>query len=191
MRGKKNKSLILLLFCLCFLIGLGSKEIKADLVVKIGYVDLERIFHEYERTKGLEAKLKMENESDQQMLSERRQEIEKLKQALEMQKLILSESAKEEKQAELEQKIEELDKLSRGIEQRSRERETKYTDEILKDLQSKLPLIIKSIAEKEGYRFIFDVRSLFYVTPEEEFDLTNKVLTRLNEEFKLKTEKGE
>lgn len=189
MGGAKSKSLIFLFFCVCFLMGLGLRTAGADLVVKIGYVDLEKIFHGYEKTKELEAKLKLENDADQQMLSERRQEIEKLKEELKTQEPILSESAKEEKQAEIQRKIEELDKLGKDIEQRSKEREAKYTDEILKDLQSKLPLIIKSIAEKEGYRFVFDVRSLFYATPEKEFDLTDKVLARLNEEYKKQKSK--
>jgi len=191
MRGKKNRSLILLLFCLCLVMGLGCEGAKAALDVKIGYVDLERIFHGYEKTRELEAKLKMENEADQKMLSERRQmiekEIDKLKEELETQALMLSESAKEEKQAEIERRAEELDKFSGYIEQRNQEREAKYTDGILKDLQTKLPSIIKSIAEKEGYRFIFDLRSLFYVTPEKEFDLTDKVIAQLNEEYESQT----
>ena len=118
-------------------------------------------------------------------------EIDKLKEELETQALMLSESAKEEKQVEIERRIEELDEFSAYIEQRNQEREAKYTDGILKDLQTKLPLIIKSMAEKEGYRFVFDLRSLFYVTPEKEFDLTDKVLAQLNEEYRLKTESGE
>jgi outer membrane protein len=170
------------------MVGLSVNTARADLVVKIGYVDLERIFHGYEKTRELEAKLNMENEADQKMLSERRQmiekEIDKLKEELETQALMLSESAKEEKQVEIERRIEELDEFSAYIEQRNQEREAKYTDGILKDLQTKLPLIIKSMAEKEGYRFVFDLRSLFYVTPEKEFDLTDKVLAQLNEEYK-------
>lgn len=195
MRGEKNKSLIILLFCLSFIVGLGVTTARAALDVKIGYVNLERIFQEYEKTKELEARLELENEADQRVLSERRQLIEKemdeLKEELEMQGLMLSESAKQEKQAEIERRVEELDEFSRYIEQRNIEREAKYTDDILKDLQLKLPLIIKSIAEKEGYRFIFDLRSLFYVTPEKEFDLTDKVIAQLNEEYRLKTESGE
>lgn len=195
MRGEKNKSLIILLFCLSFIVGLSVNTARAALDVKIGYVNLERIFQEYEKTRELETRLKLENEADQKVLSERRQliekEIDKLKEELEMQGLILSESAKQEKQAEIERRVEELDEFGRYIEQRNKEREAEYTDGILKDLQLKLPLIIKSIAEKEGYRFIFDLRSLFYVTPEKEFDLTDKVIAQLNEEYKADTESGE
>jgi len=175
--------------------GLGGEGAKAALDVKIGYVNFLRIFHEYEKTKELEAKLTMENEADQKMLSERRQmiekEIDRLKEELETQALMLSESAKEEKQADMERRIEELDDFSAYIEQRMIDREARYTDEILKDLELRLSSIIKSVAEKEGYRFVFDSRVLFYFSPEKEFDLTDKVLAQLNEEYKLKTENGE
>ena len=189
--GRKNKSLVLLLICLSFMVGLIVNTARADLVVKVGYVDLERIFHGYEKTRELEAKLEMENEADQEMLIERRQmiekEVDKLKEELETQGLMLSESAKEEKQGEIEGRIEELDQFFLYIQQRNQEREARYTDGVLKDLQTKLPSIIKSVAEKEGYRFVFDLRSLFYVTPEEEFDLTDKVIAQLNEEYKSPT----
>ncbi|MQY58921.1 MAG: hypothetical protein GH144_04845 [Clostridia bacterium] len=191
MRRKKNKSLILLLLCLFFIVCLSVNTARADLVVKIGYVNLARIFHGYEKTKELEAKLKMENEADQKMLSERRQmiekEIDRLKEELETLGLMFLESAKEKKQAEIEGRAEELYEFSAYIEQRNQERDAKYTDGILKDLELKLPSIIKNIAEKEGYRFVFDLRSLFYVTREEEFDLTDKVLARLNEDYRSET----
>ena len=195
MRGKKNKRLILLLLCLFFIVCLSVNAARADLVVKIGYVDLERIFQGYEKTKELEAKLKMENEADQEMLSERRQmiekEIDRLKEELETQALMLSESASEEKQAEIERRAEELYEFSAYIEQRMTDRAAKYTDGIVQDLELRVPSIIKSIAEKEGYRFVFDSRFLSYFTPEEEFDLTDKVIAQLNEEYRLKTESGE
>ena len=195
MRRKKNKSLIFLLICLSFMVGLSVNTARADLVVKIGYVDFVRTFQGYEKTRELEVKLQMENEADGKMLSERRQmiekEIDKLREELETQALMLSESAKEKKQAEIERRAEELDEFSVYIERRMMDREAEYTDGILRDLQIELPSIIKSIAEKEGYRFVFDLRSLFYVTPEKEFDLTDKVLAQLNEEYRLKTESGE
>jgi len=177
------------------MVGLSVNTARADLVVNIGYVDLERIFQGYEKTKEFEAKLKMENEADQKMLIERRQiiekEIDKLRGELETQALMLSESAREEKQAEIERRAEELDEFSAYIERRMIDREAKYTDGILRDLGTKVPSIIESIAEKEGYRFVFDRRSLFYVTPEKEFDLTDKVIAQLNEEYKAETESGE
>ena len=170
MRGEKNKSLIILLFCLFFIVGLSVNTARAALDVKIGYVDYTRIFWESEKTKELLAKLELENETDLRILSERRQltekEIDKLKEELETQGLILSESAKQEKQAEIERWIEELDNLNESVARREEERGVQATYELEQYLNLNLRSVVKSIAEKEGYRFVFDSRILFYVTPE-------------------------
>lgn len=191
MGGEKNRSTIILLFCLCFLIGLGTSIAKADLDVRIAYIKLQEVVNGYEKYKELGAKAELDNELDRQMFNERRKEIEdeieRLKSELEMQGLMLSESAKEEKQAEVERKVEELDELSKYFDRRYEERMAKFEKEVFEDLESKLPAIIMSIAIEEGYRFVFDTRFLLYWTPEEEFDLTDKVLARLNEEYKSET----
>lgn len=192
MRGEKNKSLIILLFCLFVIVGLSVNTARAALDVKIGYVDYTRIFWESEKTKELLAKLELENQTDLRILSERRQvtekEIDKLKEELEMQGLMLSESAKQEKQAEMERWIEELDNLNESVARREEERGVQATYELEQYLNLSLRSAVKSIAEKEGYRFVFDSRVLFYVTPEKEFDLTDKVLAQLNEEYKSSTD---
>ena len=77
MRRKKNRSIILLLFCLCLAMVLGGEGAKAALDVKIGYVDYARIFWETEKTRELLAKLELEKETDLRILSERRQVTEK------------------------------------------------------------------------------------------------------------------
>jgi len=191
MRRKKNKSLILLLICLSFMVGLSVNAARAALDVKIGYVDYARIFWESEKTKELLAKLDLENETDLRILSERRQvtekEIDKLKEELETQGLMLSESAREEKLAEIERRIEELDNLNESVARRQEERGVQATYELEQYLDLNIRSIAKSIAEKEGYRFVFGSRALWYYTPEKEFDLTDKILAQLNEEYKLNT----
>lgn len=195
MRRKKNRSIILLLFCLCLAMVLGGEGAKAALDVKIGYVDYARIFWETDKTKELLAKLELEQETDLRILSERRQvtekEIDKLEEELETQGLMLSESAREEKLTEIERWIEELDNLNESVARREEERGVQATFELEQYLNLNIRSVVKSIAEKEGYRFVFDLRSLFYVTPEKEFDLTDKVLAQLNEEYKAEIESGE
>lgn len=195
MGGEKNRSIVILLFCLCLFIGLGTSLAKAGLDVRIAYIKLQEIVNGYEKYKELGTKAELDNELDRQMFNERKKEIEdeieRLKSELEMQGLMFSESAKEEKQAEIEGKVEELDELSKYFNRRYEERMAKFEKEVFEDLESNLPPIIESIAEKEGYRFVFDTRLLLYWTPEEEFDLTDKVLARLNEEYRTKTESGE
>ncbi|MEA3485728.1 MAG: hypothetical protein U9R03_03360, partial [Candidatus Aerophobetes bacterium] len=54
-----------------------------------------------------------------------------------------------------------------------------YTPQILNEIKA----VTKEIAVKEGYRFVFKKIDLLYATPEVEFDLTEKVLSELNQKY--------
>ncbi|MFQ5835222.1 MAG: OmpH family outer membrane protein [bacterium] len=176
----KGRGLLFLTFLLCFLLGLSIQAPKAALIAKIGYIDINKIFQGYEKTRDLEASLKKDQAEYQQNLEKLKEEIEKLKDELKEQGLILTESAKEERQAEIDLKARELDNLARDITEKLEKRREEYTDEIVKDIDA----AIRSIAEREGYRLVFHKEALSYATPEPEFDLTEKVLSQLNEKYR-------
>ena len=178
-RGE-GRGLLFLIFLLCFLLGLGIRAPKAALIAKIGYIDIQKVFQGYEKTGDLEVSLKKDQAEHQQNLEKLKEEIEKIKDELKEQELILTESAKEEKQAEIDRRIGELDNLARDITEKLEKRREEYTNEIVKDIKA----TIRSIAEREGYRLIFYKDALIYATPEREFDLTEKVLSQLNEKYR-------
>jgi len=180
----KDRCLLFLAFLLCFLLGLGIRAPKAALIAKIGYIDIQKVFQGYKKTGDLEASLKKSQTEQRQNLEKLKEEIEKLKDEFKEGELILTESAKEEKQAEIDQKARELDNLARDITEKLEGRREEYTDEIVKDILA----VIRAIAEKEGYRLVFSKDALFYATPEPEFDLTEKVLSELNEKYRAISE---
>jgi Skp family chaperone for outer membrane proteins len=176
----KGRGLLFLIFLLCFLLGLGIRAPKAALIAKIGYIDIQKVFQGYEKTGDREASLKKSQDEQQRNLEKLREEIEKLKDELKEQELILTESAKEERRAEIDRKAGELDNLVRDITEKLEKQREEYTDEIVKDIYA----MTKSIAEREGYRLVFHKEALIYATPEPEFDLTEKVLSQLNEKYR-------
>ena len=180
----KDRCLLFLAFLLCFLLGLGIRAPKAALIAKIGYIDIQKIFQGYKKTGDLEASLKKSQTEQRQNLEKLKEEIEKLKDELKEGELMLTESAKEEKQAEIDQKARELDNLARDVTEKLEGRREEYTDEIVKDILA----TTRAIAEKEGYRLVFSKDALFYATPEPEFDLTEKVLSELNEKYRAISE---
>jgi len=180
----KNRCLLFLAFLLCFLLGLGIRAPKAALIAKIGYIDIQKIFQRYKKTGDLEASLKKSQTEQQQNLEKLKEEIEKLRNELKEGELILTESAKEEKQVEIDQKARELDNLARDITEKLEGRREEYTDEIVKDIYA----MTRSMAEREGYRLVFHKEALIYATPEPEFDLTEKVLSELNEKYRAISE---
>jgi outer membrane protein len=161
-------------------LGLGIRAPKAALIAKIGYIDIQKVFQGYKKTGDLEASLKKDQAEQQQRLEKLKEEIERLKRELKEQELMLTESAKEDKQAEIDQKARELDQLARDITEKLEGQREEYTDEIVKDIYD----MASSIAEREGYRLVFHKDALIYATPEPEFDLTEKVLSELNEKYR-------
>jgi len=180
----KDRCLLFLAFLLCFLLGLGIRAPKAALIAKIGYIDIQKVFQGYKKTGDLEASLKKSQSEQQQNLEKLKEEIQKLKDEFKEGELILTESAKEEKQAEIDQKARELDNLARDVTEKLEGRREEYTDEIVKDIYA----MTSSIAEREGYRLVFHKEALIYATPEPEFDLTEKVLSELNEKYRAEAE---
>lgn len=176
----KNRCLLFLAFLLCFLLGLGIRAPKAALIAKIGYIDIQKIFQGYEKTRDLEENLKKSQTEQRQNLEKLKEEIEKLKDELKEQELLLTKFAQEEKQVEVDQKARELDNLARDITEKLEGRREEYTDEIVKDIYA----MTRSMAEREGYRLVFHKEALIYATPEPEFDLTEKVLSELNEKYR-------
>ncbi|GAG71496.1 unnamed protein product [marine sediment metagenome] len=128
----KDRCLLFLAFLLCFLLGLGIRAPKAALIAKIGYIDMQKIFQGYEKTRDLEASLKKSQTEQRQNLEKLKEEIEKLKDELKEQELLLTEFAQEEKEVEIDQKARELDNLARDITEKLEGRREEYTDEIVK-----------------------------------------------------------
>jgi len=66
-------------FLVCLFIILSGKSSRADLMVKIGYVDVQKVFEGYQKKNDLEVTLRSEQERARQSLEEKRKEIEALK----------------------------------------------------------------------------------------------------------------
>ena len=137
---------------------------------KIGYVDMAKIFGEYNKTKESEKALEERGkvkEADRKKLVD---DIRKLKD----EQALLSDKAKSEKQTVIDDKIKALQDFDR-----------KTRDELMKERNDKLGGILKDIekivtdySKEAGYDLILDSRMLLY--GKENYDLTGEVLKRLN-----------
>jgi len=187
---KKRKTVILLVVLSCFLIGGMTAIAKAESAMKIGYVDLQKIFQEYGKTKEFDEKLTSMSDQAQRTLKEGSKSLEELQNQYQNQEQLLSESAKQRRLKEIEDKITELNNLANSTQENLQRQQELYTKEILEDIFS----VIDEIAEKEGWRIILDKGTLLYpraetIIPDDEFDLTEKVIERLNEKYKAENGK--
>ena len=169
-----NKKLSMVLVAILTLGLCGSA--RAIEGIKIGYVDLEKIFNEYYRTKDENAKLQdvqtgKKNEADR-MISD----INKLKEEAEL----LSDDAKKSKEAIVKEKIRELRDYEKDTVQEIR-------DKLLglrKDILDEITKVVEDKGKKEGYTFIFVSDVIIY--KEAGLDVTQELISMLNKGHEVK-----
>jgi outer membrane protein len=149
--------------------------------LKIGYINSERIFQEYEGTKEAQEKFNKEVAKWEQEATDRQKEMKDLKDQLEKQSLLLSAERKKEIENQLQTKMAEYQKFLQ--EKFGNEGEAlKKNEDLTKPIVEKINVILEQIAKAENYDYIFDARlgGLVYAKPG--YDLTERVLAAINKE---------
>jgi outer membrane protein len=162
----KGKIILFLLF-----VFLGSHAFCATLI-KIGVVDITRVFDEYPETKKATQALNKEYEEQKVRIDVLQDEITRLED--ELKNIMLSEEERERKKAMIEQKRKKLQELTTQAEQELLEKERKLTRKIIK----KIYKAIKHLAEEKGISIVVDKAGVLFSSPE--LDLTEEVINRLS-----------
>lgn len=147
---------------------------------KIGYIDSIKIFAEYRETQ--EAERVYRQEVDQWTAQKQRmeQDIVKLQDELRAQSLMLSEEKKAEKKLELDRKMAEYEQFMQetfGDDGLAARRNKELTQPIVE----KINKILEDLGKEQGYAMIFDVANANVVYADKTLDLTDVVLTKLNQ----------
>lgn len=165
----KKKFVILLLGAFAF--GLIATEVLAK-ELKVGYVDMQKIFNEYKKTKeaesDLESKGKVKTEEREKMV----EDIRRLKDEIEL----LSDKNKEKKQNEIDGKIQQLQEFDR----KARGELLQEREDVLREITKDIDRVIQNYGKKHDYDIIFnrDKRVLLY--DKGDADITESVLRELN-----------
>jgi outer membrane protein len=161
---KRFLGLIVLTVCLALSTEAFAKELK------IGSVDMRKVFYEYKKTKDFNAKLEKEDAKLKEEADKRTQDIRKLKDEIDL----LSEEAQEKRQPELRQKIKELDDFKKEkVEKFLREK-----DDMFKEIRKDILSASDNYAKKNGYDLLFDEAVFVYAT--KDYDITDTILKELN-----------
>ena len=143
---------------------------------KIGYVDLARVFDEYQKTKEFDKSLESKGASKQSERDKMVADIKKLRDEAEL----LSAKAKDDKQAGIDEKIKGLQEYDRT----TRDGLRRERDGMVKDILKEIETVIQGFGKSQGYSFIFNDRVLVYKS--EGSDLTNQVIKALNDSYAKK-----
>ena len=143
---------------------------------KIGYVDLARVFDEYQKTKQFDKSLESKGASKQADRDKMVADIKKLRDEAEL----LSAKAKDDKQAAIDEKIKVLQEYDRT----TRDGLRRERDGMVKDILKEIETVIQDFGKSQGYAYIFNDRVLVYKS--EGGDLTNQVIKALNDSYAKK-----
>ena len=154
----------------CHFVSAEEAKPPAAASLKIGYVNLAKVFDGYERTKASDAVLEKQGKEKEAELQGRMGELKKLRQSLEL----LNDDAREAKSRDIEQKADELQRF-RNATARDLRRER---DKIAKDILGEIQKTVEDYAKANGFSLILDERSLLY--GQATYDVTDEILKALN-----------
>lgn len=168
MKEEKMKKILL-----GFLISFLSLFYSFSQELKIGYVDVFKVFNEYEKTKEYDGILEKRKEEEEKKLSEKREEIEKMQSKLSL----LKEEEQEKEREKIVQATKEYKDLENEIFIKLKEERDEKMKEIIKDIDK----IIRTYAEEEGFDLIVNETAVLY--GKEPLDITSQILEKINKNY--------
>ena len=149
--------------------GLG---LAADL--KIAYVDLGKIFDNYQKTKEFDAVLQSEGETFQKQRDTMVQKIQDAQSKMDLMK----DSEKATLQADIEKKKSEVI----AFDKEKRTELAKRRDDKVREILAEIQGIAANLAKKNGYTYILNDRVMIY--GDSQYNVTDEVLKTLNDSYK-------
>jgi outer membrane protein len=153
-------------FLSCFLV--ASLAYTADL--KIGVVDLQKLFKEYPGTKKAEKKFQDVAVQKQKDLKDSEEEITGLDQDLKNSSSVMSSKQKKKKQEELKQKYQDYIQTKSKLENELRAQEAQMTADILDEIKE----VAAKVAKAQGLDLVMDSEKTIYA--KSSTDLTDSIL---------------
>ena len=159
---------------------LGGAESALAQEVKIGYIDSIKIFAENKETQDAERVYRQDVQQWEAQKQRMEQEIARMGEELNAQSPMLSEEKKQERRLEMNRK---MDEYKRFMEETFGDNglAAKRNKELTQPIVDKINRIIEQIAIEQKYTMVFDVAQANVVYADKKLDLTDLVLTRLNQ----------
>lgn len=138
--------------------------------LKMGYVDISRLFDEYERTKRSESLLEQKGKQKEEELERRLGDLKKLREGLEL----LSDEARDARAREIDKRADELRRLGAYSKRDLVKERDQTAQEILREIRQ----VVQEYAKANGFALLLDRQALLY--GQDVYDVTDKVLQELN-----------
>jgi outer membrane protein len=167
----KSKSIISTFFLI--ILWLASPSLAAD-VAKIGVVDIQKILLTSSAGKMAKAQINKKAREMESKLTERKGEIDTLKEALEREALVMSKETREEREREIRIKINDIKSLKNKYEKDLKTIEGR----VVKRIQADMARIVQQMGKKEGYLLVITNQVVLY-SPSS-IDITDQLIQAYN-----------
>lgn len=144
--------------------------------LKVGFVNISKVFGEYEGTKSTDSKF---GELSKNKRSEREEMVSEIK-SMREELILLNEESRAEKQKAIEERIRQLGEFDRE----TRESLRRQWDDATKKIFEEIEETVTAYAKDHGFSLILTNRDILY--GEGALDVTQDVLSLLNERYKGK-----
>ena len=161
----------------------------ASAELKIGFIDSDQIFANYQKTKEAQASFEREVLDLSKTAREKKDEIDTMQRKLEQQGPMLSEAKRDEQNRILSQKVGEYEKFVQE-QWGPGGRISRLNEEYLKPIIDRVHAIVASIGTDEGFSLILDAADGNVVYGDKSLDLTDRVLSELRTEDETGTRSG-
>lgn len=156
--------------------GIASAELK------IGYVDLQRALNEVQEGKAAKARLEARLKQSQSQLDKEQANLRARKEELDKKRLAMDEATLRTQMEELDKELVRVSGLYAQLQRELAEEERRATQEIFERMRR----IIREIAEKDGFTFVFEVNESGILHAPTALDLTNELVRRYDATHKGK-----
>jgi len=157
----------------------GAVSVRAD--IKIGFIDSDRIFAEYPKTREAQESFNREVQELSKTAKEKKTEIDELQRKLDQQGPMLSEAKKDEQNREIQRKSSEYETFVQ-TNWGPGGRISKLNEEYLKPIVDRVHAIVAEFGTEEGYSLILDAADGNVVFGDKALDLSVRVLLALCQE---------
>lgn len=163
---------------ICILIIMMAVQFSCYAELKIGVVNVEKIFMSYERTQDSDKLLRDKKEEKQKRLTDYEEKVKKMKDELDANKDNYTEERRKKESDKLNEEIQNLQKL---LQKYSQELQG-YEGEMINEIKDEILDAIKKIAKDEKKDIILEKTAILYGGD----DITEKVIVYINDLYKKK-----
>lgn len=142
---------------------------------KIGYIDMQRAINSSESGKEAKEQLAARLKKYQDEINLRQEDLKRMKEELEKQGMLLSDTARSSKEKDYQQKLKEFQRFTKDAQDELQGKDEEFTRKILEGMEK----VIQEYGKKNGFSFIF-VKNESMLFADDKSDLTEDVLKLFN-----------